>query len=109
MRQWTRSVAAILMTLLGAALIAASVAGCAGAGTKTGEYVDDSAITTKVKADMAADKEVSSLKVHVVTDHGVVILSGVVDSETARRRAGHIARSVAGVRAVENDLTVEGG
>jgi hyperosmotically inducible periplasmic protein len=49
------------------------------------------------------------VKVHVVTDHGVVILSAAVKSQTARRRAGEIARSVAGVRTVENDLTVEGG
>ncbi len=90
-------------------LVATNVAACAGVGTKTGEYVDDSAITAKVKADMAADKTVNALNVHVVTDHGVVILTGLVHSDAAKRRAGQIAHSVAGVRNVENDLTVTGG
>ena len=94
------------LKLLVVAGLAAALAGCAGAGVKTGQYVDDSAITTKVKADLAADKIVSALKVHVETVHGVVRLSGFVETDVQKRRAGEIARSVDGVRSVENALVI---
>ena len=80
--------------------------GCAGAGTKTGEFVDDSAITAKVKTTFAKDPEVSALKVHVDTEKGVVTLSGKVKTEQERAKAAELARSTAGVRAVNNNLTL---
>lgn len=89
-------------------MLAAALVGCAGAGTKTGEYIDDSTITTKVKTAMTTDKTVSALDVHVSTDQGKVTLSGNVKSSAEKQRAGEIARSVAGVKSVENDLTVTG-
>lgn len=101
-RGFVRSIA----MLLAAVPIATVLAGCAGAGTKTGEYVDDSTITTKIKTSMATDKDISALAVHVSTDHGAVVLSGTVKSQAEKERAGQIARSVAGVKSVENDLMV---
>lgn len=92
--------------MLVAAAFVAVLAGCAGAGTKTGEYVDDSVITTKVKSAFAADKTVSALRVHVVTVDGNVRLSGFVKSSEEKRRAEEVARSVAGVTGVTNGLTI---
>jgi len=83
------------------------LAGCAGAGTKTGELVDDAAITTKVKAAFTKDKDVSALAVHVNTDNGVVRLSGDVKSNTEKMKAERLARDVEGVRAVTNNLSVK--
>ena len=85
-----------------------SLGGCAGDGTakSTGEYIDDSAITAKVKSEMLADKTVSGMKVNVETFKGTVQLSGFVDSEAEARRAVEIAQSVKGVKTVRNDLVV---
>ena len=85
-----------------------SLGGCAGDGTgkSTGEYIDDSAITAKVKSEMLADKTVSGMKVNVETFKGTVQLSGFVDSALEARRAVEIAQSVKGVKTVRNDLVV---
>lgn len=92
-----------------AALLAASLlAACAGTPTKesTGEYLDDAAITTKVKAAFVKDELVSALDVKVKTFKGRVHLSGFADSPTMIRRADRIARTVPGVTSVDNDLRV---
>lgn len=89
-----------------AALLLAVLVGCAGAGTRTGQAVDDTAITAKVKAQMAKDKEVSAMDVSVNTDQGVVRLSGVVKSAAEKQRAEQVARGVEGVRRVDNALVV---
>ncbi|HET7595415.1 MAG TPA: BON domain-containing protein [Burkholderiales bacterium] len=91
-----------------AAVFAAALAGCAGAGTKTGRFVDDAAITSKVKTAFATDKTVSAMKVNVDTNQGNVRLSGFVDSQNEKQRAEEIARSVSGVRSVTNALVVQG-
>jgi hyperosmotically inducible protein len=96
-----------LGVMLMAAVFAVVLAGCAGAGTKTGEFVDDSTITTKVKSAFATDKTVSAIKVHVDTEKGNVKLSGTVKSDTEKQRASEIARSVAGVKSVSNNLVVK--
>jgi hyperosmotically inducible protein len=95
-----------LCVTLMAAIFAVVLAGCAGAGTKTGEVVDDSAITTKVKTAFATDKTVSAINVHVDTEKGNVRLSGTVKSDMEKQRASEIARSVAGVKSVSNNLVV---
>ncbi|MDA8107109.1 MAG: BON domain-containing protein [Betaproteobacteria bacterium] len=95
-----------LFVALGGAVLAGSVAGCAG--TKAREYVDDSAITSKIKAEFATDKTVSALDIHVTTTMGHVRLSGVAKSGAEKLRAGHIARSVSGVASVANDIKVKG-
>jgi hyperosmotically inducible periplasmic protein len=97
----TRTFGGILMAALLAVLV-----GCAGAGTKTGQAIDDAAITAKVKAQMANDKDVSAMDVSVNTDQGVVRLSGVVKSAAEKQRAEQVARNVEGVRRVDNALVV---
>jgi osmotically-inducible protein OsmY len=73
----------------------------------TGEYVDDSVITTKVKSLLAADDFLKSFEISVETYKGTVQLSGFVGSKQAVDKAGEIARSVKGVNSVKNDLIVK--
>ena len=82
------------------------LAGCAGSeGTRsTGTYIDDKTISTKVEAQLAQDSITQAIQVEVETYNGVVQLSGFVDSAQKIERAEEIARSVHGVRDVENDL-----
>jgi osmotically-inducible protein OsmY len=72
----------------------------------TGEYVDDSVITTKVKSLLAADDFLKSFQIGVETFKGAVQLSGFVGSQKAVDKAVEITRSVKGVKAVKNDLIV---
>ena len=72
--------------------------------SSTGEYVDDSVITTKVKSMLAADDFVKSFQIGIETYKGVVQLSGFVGSQQAVDKAVEIARSVKGVKSVKNDL-----
>ncbi len=71
-----------------------------------GSYVDDSTITAQVKAKLVEDKTTSAAAISVETLNGTVQLSGFAKSGAERARAGEIARSVKGVRAVQNDLVV---
>ena len=73
----------------------------------TGEYVDDSVITTKVKSQLAADDFLKSFEISVETYKGTVQLSGFVNSQQAVDKAGQIARSVNGVKSVKNNLIVK--
>jgi osmotically-inducible protein OsmY len=100
-----------LSRVLGVALLATVLGACAGSPTKesTGELVDDSVITTKVKSKLVGDKDVSAFDVQVETFKGVVQLSGFVSSEQERRRAAELARSIGGVKEVRNDLQVKSG
>jgi osmotically-inducible protein OsmY len=66
----------------------------------TGEVIDDSIITTKVKSSFVADPTVSALDISVETSHGVVNLSGVVNSEQERQRAIQLAQGMEGVKGV---------
>ena len=90
-------------------MLIASFAACASTPTResTGEYVDDSVITTKVKSLLAADDFLKSFQISVETYKGTVQLSGFVGSEKAVDKAGQIARSVKGVTSVKNDLIVK--
>ena len=76
-------------------------------GADVGQALDDTAITTKVKSRFAESPAVSALAVSVETEQGVVTLSGTVPSETERLSAESIARSVAEVRDVKNELAVK--
>lgn len=73
----------------------------------TGEYVDDSVITTKVKALLADDAFIKSFQIGVETYKGVVQLSGFVNSRQAADKAAQIARGVSGVQSVRNNLIVK--
>lgn len=82
--------------------------GCAGSQTResTGEFVDDSVITTKIKSAFVADKEVSALKISVETFKGTVQLSGFVNSRSEAAKAEQLAWNVKGVKSVRNDIQV---
>src|SRR3970282_393540 len=82
---------------------------CAGSRTSesSGQYVDDSVITTKVKTALLVDPDVKSLDIGVETFKGVVQLSGFVNSAEQARKAVEIAKSVEGVRSVKNSLVVK--
>lgn len=71
-----------------------------------GATVDDGVITTQVKTKLIADSRTEAYKINVETKGGVVQLAGFVDSEEAKRTAGEVARSVEGVREVDNDLEI---
>jgi hyperosmotically inducible protein len=73
----------------------------------TGEYVDDSVITTKVKSLLAADDFLKSFQISVETYKGIVQLSGFVNSHQAVDKAGQITRDVKGVKSVKNNLIVK--
>jgi osmotically-inducible protein OsmY len=83
--------------------------GCAGTRTSdsTGQYVDDSAITAKVKSALLHDDAVKSFAVSVETVKGVVQLSGFVDTSEQRHAAGKDASNVPGVVDVRNNLIVK--
>jgi osmotically-inducible protein OsmY len=86
-----------------------SAAACASTSKQegTGDYIDDSVITTKVKSQLAADDFLKSFQISVESRKGIVQLSGFVDSQAAVNKAGQIARSVDGVKSVRNDLIVK--
>lgn len=86
-------------------LAALLVAACAGTSTResTGEYFDDSLITTKVKAAILEEPSLKVTQINVETMRGVVQLSGFVDSAEAGRKAVEVARAVKGVTDVKND------
>ncbi|MDA3884670.1 MAG: BON domain-containing protein [Candidatus Delongbacteria bacterium] len=73
----------------------------------TGDYIDDSVITTKVKAQIASNDFLKSFQISVETSKGIVQLSGFVDSEDAAEKADEIANGVEGVSSVENDLIIK--
>ena len=75
--------------------------------SSTGEYVDDTVITTKVKSQLAADDLLKSFQISVESYKGTVQLSGFVNSQAAADKAAQIARGVAGVQSVKNDLIVK--
>lgn len=72
----------------------------------TGEYIDDSVITTKVKAAILGSSWLSASHIEVTTDKGIVKLSGTVDTEQNIAKAIEVARSQENVKAVETNLTV---
>ena len=90
-------------------LMLITLVACASTRTheSTGEYVDDSVITTKVKTLLANDDCLKSFQISVETFKGKVQLSGFVNSRQAVDKAGQIARSVQGVKSVKNNLIVK--
>lgn len=97
------------LTLLLCAGLLALFLGCSGTSKSpsTGEYLDDSVITTKVKAAIIKDDDLKSYQIQVKTFKNVVQLSGFVDSRQVVIKAGEVARQVEGVKEVKNDLIVK--
>jgi hyperosmotically inducible protein len=102
---------------IAAAATALSLLGLAGCSAITGkqdttrrdvgQYTGDAAITTKVKAAIAQDPEAKATEVKVDTYKGVVQLSGFVYSQDAANRAVQVARSIDGVKSVENKMSIK--
>lgn len=93
--------------VMGAA--ADSKAAVSNAGDTLGAKIDDAQITAKVNAGLAADKDLSAIKIDVDTKQGVVTLMGPVPSSAAKARASDIAKNVKDVKSVNNQLTVKTG
>jgi len=104
MKKRNRFVGYFVLVMLMVAFVA-----CASTSKQesTGEYVDDSVITTKVKALLAEDDFLKSFQISVETYKGTVQLSGFVNSRQAANKAGEIVRSVKGVKSVKNNLIVK--
>jgi osmotically-inducible protein OsmY len=92
------------------AILLASLVGCASTPQHegTGEYIDDSVITTKVKAAVLNEPSLKSAEINVETFKGVVQLSGFVGSQAAIDKAVEVARGVKGVQSVKNDMRIKG-
>jgi osmotically-inducible protein OsmY len=101
------TIKAISASLLAILLI--SSLGCAGSENRssTGEYIDDTWITTKVKAALVNDPVARAREVNVETFKGVVQLSGFVISQEAMDQAVAIASDIEGVTSVRNDMTIK--
>lgn len=86
-----------------------TVVGCASTSKQegTGEYVDDSVITTKVKAAIFQEPTLKSAEINVETFKGVVQLSGFINSRADENKAVQVARSVKGVTSVKNDMRLK--
>jgi osmotically-inducible protein OsmY len=101
-----RNIAVHFIVLL---MLIATFAACASTRTheSTGEYIDDSVITTKVKSLLAADDFLKSFQIGVETFQGIVQLSGFVNSQKAVDKAAEIVRSVKGIKSIKNNLIVK--
>nr|WP_320050498.1 BON domain-containing protein [uncultured Desulfuromonas sp.] len=95
--------------ILAGLVLVAAFTGCASTSKQesTGQYIDNSVVTTKVKTAIFNEPTLKSLQINVESFKGEVQLSGFVDSVQSVTKAGEIARSVEGVVAVQNDLVVK--
>lgn len=91
------------------AILMAAAAGCASTSTKegTGEYIDDTVITTKVKAAIFNTPELKSREINVETFKGAVQLTGFVSSPSDITKAIEVTRSINGVTSVKNDMRIK--
>ena len=101
---------ALWMPLVVALAAAMPIAACTSSSRtteSTGEYVDDAAITSKVKGALLGDSGLKSFDIGVETYKDVVQLSGFVNSEQVKARAGQVDAGITGVRGVQNNLVVK--
>jgi len=98
-----------ILKFLACLVLITAFMGCSSTRTQssTGEYVDDSVITAKIKAAYVADSELKSYQIDVETYKGVVQLSGFVDNKSTVTKAGEVARGINGVKGVKNNLIVK--
>ena len=97
------------LATIAAALLMVTALGCASTAKQegTGEYVDDTVITGKVKAAILGESTLKSAEINVETFKGVVQLSGFVSSAANESTAVKVASGVAGVKSVKNDMRVK--
>ncbi|MCB4809942.1 BON domain-containing protein [Methylovorus menthalis] len=98
-----------LIVAIGMAFALITSVGCASTSKKegTGEYMDDSVITTKVKAAVFNEPSLKSAEINVETFKGVVQLSGFVNSQEDINKAIAVAGRVSGVKSVKNDMRLK--
>jgi hyperosmotically inducible protein len=103
MNQFNRNASGIVL-----ALTLATVTGCAAtpATESTGEYIDSTAITAKVKAGILEQPKLRLFDIHVETSKGVVRLGGYAASQSSIDKAVEIARRVDGVKSVNNEMRI---
>lgn len=101
MRNFRNPVTALAFTIL-----AVLALGACSTTQPAEQQVDDAALTSKVKAKLAADSDVNPFEIDVDTTDGVVTLRGRVEESSDRRVAGRLARETEGVRSVRNEITV---
>jgi osmotically-inducible protein OsmY len=101
--------AACVASIVAALGVPFMLAGCAGTSNRAsvGEQIDDSTITSKVKAAFVADRTVGALDIAVETFKGTVQLSGIANSQAEISRAVEIASDVRGVKSVRNDIRLK--
>ncbi|HEY6364879.1 MAG TPA: BON domain-containing protein, partial [Candidatus Binatia bacterium] len=91
------AVSSIILTLL---LV---ISGCTSmTGQSAGQYIDDTTITTSVKAKLTAEKAANFTRIDVDTTNQVVTLNGIVESADQKAKAEQLARDVGGVKSVKN-------
>jgi osmotically-inducible protein OsmY len=97
------------LSILSAAIVLSCVAGCASTQKQesTGQYVDDTAITAKVKSAILKEPDLKSAEINVETFKGRVQLSGFVSSRASIDRAVAVTQAVSGVSSVTNDMRVK--
>jgi osmotically-inducible protein OsmY len=98
-----------IATAVFTASLALTVVGCSSTPTResTGEYIDDAAITAKVKAAFVNDPTLKATEINVETFKGDVQLSGFVAQPQDAQHAAEVARGVKGVTSVKNDIRVK--
>jgi len=101
----TKRVATAIFT----ATVAFTIVGCTSTGSResTGEYVDDSVVTGKVKAAIFNEPSLKATEINVETYKGDVQLSGFVAQAQDAQKAAEVARGVKGVNSVKNDIRVK--
>lgn len=99
----------VLMLAAAAAVAFTGLAGCASTATQrsTGQYVDDTATTARVKAAIFNDATLKLSEINVETFQGTVQLSGFVNSAADIQRAVTVVQGVSGVRSVKNDMRIK--
>ena len=97
------------LTTFVAGLLAASLLACAPTAKRegTGEYIDDTVITGKIKAALIADPQLKATEINVETFKGTVQLSGFVAAAEDIPKAVELARSIHGVKSVKNDIALK--
>lgn len=107
MKTWSNVAIALVMSVF-----VAGITGCASDSNKrgideTGAVVSDSWITTKVKSDLAVEKDVSATHISVKTVEGVVTLSGTAKSQAEADKAVQVAGQINGVKSVVNNIEIK--
>ena len=98
----------VFRSMLVLVMLMAVTAGCTSmTGKSAGQNVDDATITASVKTKLAAEKPATLTKVDVDTNKGTVYLTGNVQTVAIKDRATELARQVAGVREVVNNLKIQ--